>query len=107
MQEAVDTQRAAAERYLNDLAEWLIESGISARAVTSIGLPADAIADYATRHGIGLLVVASHGRSGVARWAYGSVAGKLLHAAPAPLLMLRSPLPAAEPPKALAETTAS
>lgn len=40
--------------------------------------------------GIGLIAMTTHGYGGALRWAFGSVAGKVLHAAPTPLLVVRS-----------------
>ena len=33
-----------------------------------------------------LLVIATHGRSGIGRWMYGSIAGRMLHDAPVPVV---------------------
>ncbi|MFA5633430.1 MAG: universal stress protein [Porticoccaceae bacterium] len=49
-----------------------------------------AIADYAEHHGIDLIVVGSHGYSGIDRLLLGSEANKLLRIATAPVLVVRS-----------------
>jgi nucleotide-binding universal stress UspA family protein len=51
---------------------------------------ADAIIDAVEAHSIDLIVMATHGYSGLRRWALGSVADKALHASPCPLLLVRS-----------------
>jgi len=53
--------------------------------------PAEAIVGCAEEHGCDLIVMASHGRSGVSRWAYGSVADKVLRMSCIPVLMIRAP----------------
>jgi nucleotide-binding universal stress UspA family protein len=45
------------------------------------GNPAEAIHEYMRRAGTDLLVVSTHGRSGIARWRMGSVADKLIRGA--------------------------
>ncbi|GIW00750.1 universal stress protein [Roseiflexus sp.] len=40
--------------------------------------------------GVGLIAMTTHGYGGALRWAFGSVAAKVLHAAPTPLLVVRS-----------------
>lgn len=45
------------------------------------GPAADAIIDYAESHQIDLIIMSSHGRSGIARWIYGSVTEKVLRGA--------------------------
>ena len=52
---------------------------------------AASLADYATRIHADLIVMASHGRKGVAKFFLGSVATKLMSSAPCPLLVLRAP----------------
>jgi len=55
------------------------------------GLVADCIADYAQENGIDLIVMATHGRSGVKRWVRGSIADKVLRSSNIPVLMIRAP----------------
>jgi nucleotide-binding universal stress UspA family protein len=68
-----------------------VVSGTSARTIT----------DYAGEHAVDLIVMGTHGRSGVAHLLMGSVAEKVVRFAPCPVLIVRSapvPLPAfAEP----------
>ena len=52
---------------------------------------AEAIVEEAARHQADLIVMATHGYGGVRRWMLGSVADKVLQAAPAPLLLVRPP----------------
>lgn len=59
------------------------------------GNPAATIVDYAAqRPSIRWIAMATHGRSGVARWLYGSVAEQVLRTASTPLLLVRPPPPA-------------
>ena len=50
---------------------------------------AEAIVEEAARRQVDLIVMATHGYGGVQRWMLGSVADKVLQAAPVPLLLVR------------------
>ncbi len=50
--------------------------------------PAASIADYATDHDVSMIVMSSHGRSGVGRWLMGSVATKVLAVSPVPVTVV-------------------
>jgi nucleotide-binding universal stress UspA family protein len=52
---------------------------------------ADMLTDYVKGSDADLVVIASHGRSGISRWVYGSVADRLLRSACIPVLMIRAP----------------
>ncbi len=52
------------------------------------GEPAAVLVDEGRRWGAGLLVLATHGRSGLGRWRYGSVADAVLRHADRPLLLV-------------------
>jgi nucleotide-binding universal stress UspA family protein len=53
-----------------------------------VGKAANSILDYVQENGIDLIVMASHGRSGISRWVYGSVADKVLHQAECSLAII-------------------
>jgi nucleotide-binding universal stress UspA family protein len=55
-----------------------------------MGRVAETIIDYANRHSVDLIIMATHGRSGLSRWAYGSVADKVLRGADVPVLLVRA-----------------
>jgi len=79
-----------AKKYLAQLISKLSYPGVSLKAEVLTGKPADALADYATKSNIDLIIIATHGRSGVSRWVYGSVADRILRSAGAPVLMVRA-----------------
>jgi nucleotide-binding universal stress UspA family protein len=86
--EKLDTvTREETEAYLNKIAGDLANQGIRAEIALADGKPAEAILDYATTHAIDLIVMATHGRSGLSRWAFGSVAEKVLRQSPVPVLI--------------------
>lgn len=58
-------------------------------SLVTFGEPAPQIAQVATWQQADLIVMATHGRSGVARWALGSVADAVLHTSEVPLVLIR------------------
>jgi nucleotide-binding universal stress UspA family protein len=52
--------------------------------------PAEEILDYAEKENISLIVMATHGRTGIKRWALGSVAEKVVRASTKPILLVRA-----------------
>jgi nucleotide-binding universal stress UspA family protein len=63
----------------------------SMRLTTAIALgsPAEAVAEEASRRQIDLIVMATHGYTGLQRWRLGSVADAVLHLTPTPLILVR------------------
>jgi nucleotide-binding universal stress UspA family protein len=62
------------------------------------GDPAEAIVQIAGEVDAGLIVMGTHGRSGLGRLLLGSVAERVLREAPCPVLTVRSSLPVAKTP---------
>jgi nucleotide-binding universal stress UspA family protein len=83
--------RTVAESYLDQLVSQTQYDGVNPRSEVLTGKPAESIADYATKNGVDLIVIATHGRSGVSRWMWGSVADRVLRSACVPVLMIRAP----------------
>jgi len=80
-----------AARYLEEKAQALTEQGIRVECEALFGNVVDQIVDYAMKHDVDLIIIATHGRSGVSRLFLGSVADRILRAAPVPVLMVRAP----------------
>lgn len=70
--------------YLSRVAQRLERSGLHVETDFLIGKPADEILRVVGEREPRLLVLATHGRSGLSRWRYGSVAGRLVREAPVP-----------------------
>jgi nucleotide-binding universal stress UspA family protein len=79
-----------AQNYLSSVAARMQGAGVAADTIVPRGEPADAIIGQANEDPGTLIAMASHGRSGLARWWMGSVADKVLHTADNPLLLIRS-----------------
>jgi nucleotide-binding universal stress UspA family protein len=80
-----------AEQALDRLRLTLECEGIKSEVVVNISDdPAEKIIDYAATHNIDMILMSTHGRTGLAHLVYGSVAEAVLHKAPCPVFLLRS-----------------
>ena len=64
--------------YLAKIIKYLRTEGIAAGSIILEGKPAETIIDYAVKNDVDLIIMSSHGRSGPSRWAFGSVADKVV-----------------------------
>ena len=79
--------KPAAEKYVAKVVAGLKKDGISAKGVVLKGLPDDRILRYADKNKVDLIIMSTHGRTGVARWAFGSVADSVVRNAKVPVLI--------------------
>lgn len=94
MRDSLGDARAALERFIAG------HGAGPAEAMVAEGLPADVIRRVAADTGAGLIVIGTHGRSGVNRFMLGSVAERVLRESRIPVLTVRGDAAAApEPPK--------
>ncbi|HEX5691150.1 MAG TPA: universal stress protein, partial [Roseiflexaceae bacterium] len=75
---------------LDKLADRLTREQLRVTRLVSPGTAAETIVDTAKERNVDLIVMATHGLSGIRRWALGSVADKVLHATTTPLLLVRA-----------------
>ncbi len=90
MAEVRKQEREDAQKYIHDVARRFEGSGAKVHGRIAEGAPAQAILDVASAEGATMIAMSSHGRSGLARWALGSVAEKVARASDVPLLLVRS-----------------
>ena len=80
----------AAGKYLAEVQARLGTEGITVKAeVVEHKRPAPAIADYTMKNGIDLIVIATHGYTGLKKLVLGSVALSILQDSHAPVLLIR------------------
>jgi nucleotide-binding universal stress UspA family protein len=79
-----------AVRELREVADDLQQRGLIATPLVTGGEPAEVIVETAVQQHVDLIVMATHGYSGIKRWALGSVADKVAHAARTPLVLIRA-----------------
>jgi nucleotide-binding universal stress UspA family protein len=88
--EDMERFRAKSRQYLETVAEAFKRRGISTTTEVAIGRAADEIMRLSEEMSPDLIAMSTHGRSGIGRWAFGSVADKVLHASNTPVLLVRS-----------------
>ncbi len=91
-------RRGEVETYLSSIAAELANSGLKARWKIRTGHPGEEIADEVKNQSMDLVVMSSHGRTGLAEWAFGSIADQVLRTSTAPVLLVRTGVAGAVPP---------
>ena len=89
--EEEEKYEASAKEYLDKVAEDFQKDGITTETLLpkiSHGTAANEILNYAKENGVDIIVMTTHGRSGVARWAFGSVAEKVIRHAEVPVFVI-------------------
>jgi nucleotide-binding universal stress UspA family protein len=96
LQETIDAELEVANRYLERVANTDELVGVKVEIMALFGSPAQAILSAASTYPVDLIVMCSHGCTGLKRWVMGSVALKLARYSPVPVLILRQdgPIPA-------------
>jgi len=91
---------AAIREYLEEKAGPFRDQGVTAKTTVLYGGdgPADTLLEYEQQQTLGLIALATHGRSGVQRLFLGSVADRLVQRARTPLFLVRPGAEPAEPP---------
>lgn len=80
-----------AQSYLRNHKGSLRQQGYDVQAVVVEGENvADALLDVAADRAIDTIVMSTHGRGGISRWVFGSVADKVLRQAEVPVLLIRA-----------------
>ena len=73
--------------YIAKTEESLKKEGIAAKGVILKGNAAEKILEYAKQNNVDLIIMATHGRSGPSRWAFGSVADRVIRGTAATVLV--------------------
>lgn len=83
-------EREEAAWYLRNAERRLAEQGVRARGIVCEGPPAETLLEAAQKERATLIAMTTHGRFGLARWALGSVAEKVIRGSERPVLVMRS-----------------
>lgn len=89
----VEAQRAVvaeSQAYLEEAARTLQPCGLKVSTVVRYGKAAEEITAHAAQNKGAIIVMATHGRSGVGRWLLGSTAEKVLRSTTVPVLLIRA-----------------
>ncbi|MBI4296170.1 MAG: universal stress protein [Chloroflexi bacterium] len=86
-----ESMKNAAKTYLTETESKLKWPNVKLRSEVLEGPVADTLTDYANQNKPDLIIIATHGRGGISRWVYGSVADRILRSVCVPVLMVRAP----------------
>ena len=81
-----------ARNYLDQVAKRLRDHGILAQTEVLFGHVIDKLIEYANNSGVDLIVIATHGRSGIGRLVWGNDADRILRSSSVPVMMVRAPV---------------
>ena len=88
-EQIIETELDNADDYLKGIATSDIFRGITIKTEAMFGQPLQDILSVTESRQVDLIVICSHGRTGLKRWALGSIAQGLAHQSSVPLLVLR------------------
>lgn len=80
---------AQAKEYLDGIRTQLAGEPVAVRTEVLEGRADQIIVEYATKNAVDLLVIASHGITGIRKWVFGSTALRVLHDSRIPVLLIR------------------
>jgi nucleotide-binding universal stress UspA family protein len=86
-----DAQRKWSEETLEARAEQLRQSGVKTTWRVQFGAPHEEIARTAEEEHASMIVMGTHGRTGLNRMLLGSVAERVIRLAPCPVMTVRQP----------------
>ena len=86
VEKMVEATKRGAERFLAKSKA----KRVKVKSALLIGHTAEQIVDYADKENAGLIIIATHGRSGISRWVLGSVAAKVVRATERPVALIRA-----------------
>jgi nucleotide-binding universal stress UspA family protein len=79
-----------AEVYLDEVGGRFKNKGLKVEKITQIGPVVETILEKAAEKAVDLIAMTSHGRTGLSRVFYGSIAAGVIHCIDRPLLVIRS-----------------
>lgn len=88
-QQVIDKEVRVIQVYLARVEKRLKDKNIRVKSVILQGKAAEEIVDYINKNPFQIIVMATHGRSGISRWVYGSVADRILHGVSSPIFLVR------------------
>jgi len=92
----LELMKQEASDYLDKAGEGLRSKGAVVKTKVSMGNAAEEIIKAADEINAGLVAMSTHGRSGLGRWAFGSVTDRVLRGGNKPVFMVRALLDAEE-----------
>ncbi len=90
-EQEMEQMKKKASQYLTKAGEALRKKGANTKVKVSVGDAAEEIIKAADAINADIIAMSSHGRSGFSRWAFGSVADKVLRGGKRPVLVVKAP----------------
>lgn len=87
----LETFRESGEELVQQLRTEAEAAGLTVETAVVSGAPAERIRRYAVDHEADLVVMGTHGRTGIDYWLLGSVAERVVRTCPVPVLTVRRP----------------
>lgn len=85
----VEKRQHGGQEYLDDIAARFSNTDVVLTTALTHGSPVTQILEYVRSYEIDLIVMSTHGRSGIKRWLHGSVSEKVLREAPCAVMVVR------------------
>jgi nucleotide-binding universal stress UspA family protein len=82
--------KVESETYLREQCHYLQQCGVPVDHELLEGLPATRIIDYADTHGTNLIMLSSHGKTGLSNWSISSIAQKIIWRANTSVMLVRA-----------------
>jgi len=83
-------RKSEADSYLTETAQRLLDAGLEVQTVLLEGEAPERIINYAREEDVALIIMSSHGQSGLSRWNVSSVVHKVILQAYAPVMIVRA-----------------
>ncbi len=90
-EQEMEQMKQKAGEYLKKAGDALRKKGVTVKVKVSIGRAADEIIKAADEIDADIIAMSSHGRSGLSRWAFGSVTDRVLRGGSKPVLVVKAP----------------
>ncbi|MFQ5471362.1 MAG: universal stress protein [Dehalococcoidia bacterium] len=87
--QAIERAKEEVRHYLDDKAATLTETGLNVKTHVAVGKPVDEIVAHVREYGADLIMMATHGHSGLSQVIFGGVAGRVLGSGARPVLLVR------------------
>lgn len=91
IEQAENVNRAEAQAYISEMVKKLNKEGIAAKGETVYGKADEEILGYPEKNKVDLIIMSTHGKSGISRWAFGSVADRVVRHSRVPVLIVAPP----------------
>jgi nucleotide-binding universal stress UspA family protein len=91
LEQLLKKRKAEDQKQLDEFITPELKKGIKVESIHTVGIPSEEITEMAKQKEVDLIIIATHGRSGLPHVVLGSVAEKVVRKAPCPVLTIRHP----------------